>query len=106
MQVNREDGGVSTQVKLSFSGTFWNNSFGLQTNSISLSYKFKPTGMSEWFTGQTDIIPEIDGHNFSGEFLITGDLDALGFSLDDNFDFKLVIVDKLETVEKQTLLSA
>ena len=62
--------------------------------------------MSEWFTGQTDIIPEIDGHNFSGEFLITGDLDALGFSLDDNFDFKLVIVDKLETVEKQTLLSA
>jgi hypothetical protein len=96
--VERSDGGIGEDVTLTYSGTIWNNSFGQINNSITLSkYEFKKTSESQWITGTTNITPTIldNGISFSG--LIRSNETGYIFPVQENYNFRLTLEDKLST---------
>ena len=57
--------------------------------------------------GITELKPVIEGNDFSCEMQIAGDLEASGFSLDENFIIEIVINDELtKNLTNDTILSA
>ncbi len=100
-------GDTTEDVILKFKGKFWNGNFGLKNNHIEVSYRFKKSFESEYKVGITELKPVIEGNDFSCEMQIAGDLEASGFSLDENFIIEIVINDELtKNLTNDTILSA
>ena len=98
--------GTSRESTMNYEGKYWNENFGVVTNSIKNAvYKYKETDNSEWVTGETDIIPTITNNLFSFSSLVKGDLDALGFTLNNSFDVKIELTDEISTYEISTILN-
>lgn len=98
-KVERNDSGVGENAILTYSGTFWNNSFGDETNAIeSVSYEFKPTSSTTWITGTTDITPTISDGNFSFTGIVRSDASDYTFDIATSYDFRITITDKLTTI--------
>ena len=95
------DGSINEESVLSFSGTFFNSSFGAVNNTLNASYKYKETGSSEWLDGNTQLNLTINNNNFSYEGYIKGDTNT-GFSADKSFDIQITINDLLS--ERTTTL--
>ena len=99
----RDDGGIGGNVTLSFSGTIWNNSFGSVSNAFDTAkYLFKKTDSSTWIdlgSSMTDITPTINGNTFSFSGLIRSDNPDTTWDLDSSYDIKVVLEDKLSSVE-------
>ena len=100
----RANNGSGTATTLRFSGTFWNDNFGATTNALTATYGWKVSSSSasapdwgeEWTDhdiASTDI--SINGNNFSGTVAMQGDLNAAGFSINQNFDIRVRVYDKL-----------
>ena len=53
--------GIGTETTLAYTGTFYNDSFGSVSNTLTLSYKYKKTTESTYTTGSTSITPTISG---------------------------------------------
>lgn len=105
ISLSRSKGGIGTNVTLSYSGIFWNNNFGKLNNSLTVQYFYKVQGSGAWKQGTTSITPSISSNTFSGEFEIKGDLDASGFNVGYNYDFRIVVTDRITSVNKETILS-
>ena len=88
------DGSINEESVLSFSGTFFNSSFGAVNNTLTASYKYKETGSSEWINGNTTLNLTINNNNFNYEGYIKGDTNT-GFSADKSFDIQIIINDLL-----------
>ena len=88
------DGSINEESVLSFSGTFFNSSFGAVDNVLTASYKYKETGSSEWINGNTTLNLTINNNNFNYEGYIKGDTNV-GFSADKSFDIQITISDLL-----------
>ena len=88
------EGSINEESVLSFSGTFFNSSFGAVNNTLNASYKYKETGSSEWINGNTQLNLTINNNNFSFEGYIKGDTNT-GFSADKSFDIQIIITDVL-----------
>ena len=88
------DGSINEESVLSFSGTFFNSSFGAVNNTLNASYKYKETGSSEWIDGNTQLNLTINNNNFNYEGYIKGDTNT-GFSTDKSFDIQIIITDLL-----------
>jgi hypothetical protein len=112
----RANNGSGTATTLRFSGTFWNDNFGTTANTLTATYGWKYSNSSssapdwgeEWTDhdiASTDIT--INGNNFSGTVAMQGDLNAAGFSINQNFGIRVSVYDKISgrTVEF-TLTSA
>ena len=107
LSLSRLKGGIGSNVTLSYKGIFWNNTFGKASNGVTAQYYYKQQGASTWIQGSTDITPKVfHSDEFNGEYEIKGDLEASGFDTSKNYDFKLVITDKLVSAEKTTILSS
>ncbi|WP_304960364.1 hypothetical protein [Thomasclavelia cocleata] len=107
LSLSRLKGGIGSNVTLSYKGIFWNNTFGKASNGVTAQYYYKQQGASTWIQGFTDITPKVfHSDEFNGEYEIKGDLEASGFDTSKNYDFKLVITDKLVSAEKTTILSS
>lgn len=106
LSLNRSKGGIGSNVTLNYSGTFWNESFGKLNNSLTVQYFYRTQGYGVWTQGTTSISPTLKANAFSGEFEIKGDLNANGFTVGNNFDFKIIVTDKLADVEKTTILTS
>ena len=106
LSLNRSKGGIGSNVVLNYSGTFWNDSFGKLSNSLTVQYFYRTQGYGAWTQGTTSISPTISKNAFNGEFEIKGDLNANGFTVGNNFDFKIIVTDKLANVEKATILTS
>lgn len=97
-KIERGQGGVGTSATLTYSGTYWNNSFGDITNAIqSVSYEFKPTSSSTWITGTTNITPTISGSDFSFTGIVRSNASDYSFDIATSYDFRITITDKLST---------
>ena len=97
-KIERNNGGVGTSATLTYSGSYWNNSFGDVTNSIqSVSYEFKPTSSSTWITGTTNITPTFSNENFSFTGIVRSNASDYSFDIATSYDFRITIVDKLTT---------
>ena len=93
----RSNNGVGKGVTLTYSGTFWNASFGSITNTIgSVTYQYKQTSASSWSSAAT-LTPTISSNNYSGSVNIQGDLGAEGFDVAKSFNIRLTVKDKLAT---------
>ena len=88
------EGSINEESVLSFSGTFFNSSFGAVNNTLTASYKYKETGSSEWINGNTQLNLTINNNNFNYEGYIKGDTNV-GFSADKSFDIQITINDLL-----------
>jgi hypothetical protein len=88
-------GGIQAETTLTFNGVFFNASFGLVTNDLTATYKYKKTSDSEWTDGTTTLILTKDGNNYSFEGLIAGDEGANGFDSTFSYDIQVKVEDEL-----------
>lgn len=104
----RGDGGIGTQVDMTYKGTMWIGNFGKLSNTLTAQYFYKEQGASTWITGVTAINPTVAA-NFSKTASIRGDLAALGFDAGKNYDFKIIVTDRVGAIaqaEKIGILSS
>ena len=97
MAATRDNGGVGSQVTLSFNGEWWNDNFGKVANTIKqIEYYYKRTIDSSWTKGNIIIIPSINGNNFSGDIEIEGPINK-GFDVSTAYNVKMVVTDELDS---------
>ena len=88
---------TSNTVKLTYSGTFFNQSFGKVANAISsMKWYYKKSGATSWTTGGT-ITPTISGNTIKETTLTLNG----SFSYQESFRFKVECIDKLATSIKE-----
>lgn len=83
------------QISLSFSGNYFNGSFGATNNTLSIQWQWKESTSSTWQTGGT-ITPTISGNTFKSNGNI-----SLGssYNYQKAYNFKLIVKDKLVTLQ-------
>lgn len=100
---------VNKEVRLTFSGKFWNDNFGAKPNEITeCKYEYKKTTDTEYTTGTTVITPTISGNTFSASLLIKGDAGAEGFEISNSYNIRVSVSDAIPwgSVTYDILLSA
>lgn len=103
--VERSDGGTAHETILQLDGTFWNHTFGAVTNSLTVVYEYRESGIENWVTGTATITPVTSTNSFSYLGEINGDLGANGFS-NKNFDIRVTVADKLSSFTRSTILNS
>lgn len=106
MSAERANSGAGQAVTLKYSGTFWNQSFGSKTNTISsVKYKYKKTTESSW-SNEIEITPTISNNSFNGNVSIQGDLGANGFDINNSYNIQLIVSDSLSKKTYDIILGA
>lgn len=101
-KIERNNNGSGQNGILTINGTFWNQNFGVKSNSIkSVSYQFKKTTDSQWKLGPTQINLVINGNKFSFNGAVGSDQSDLSFDLNSSYDFKIIVTDELTSVPIQ-----
>ncbi len=107
LTVSREKGGIDSNAVVVCKGQFFNGNFGNVDNELSIQYFYKAQGSGTWIQGNTEITFSASNNNFIIEAEIAGDLGANGFEIENNYDFKIVISDKITTgIFKETILQS
>lgn len=102
----RNNNSVGENGILKINGTFWNNSFGSVSNSVSASYRFKKSDSETWITGTTTITLTLDGNNYSFEGQIAGDNQDTTWDLDSSYNLEVTIEDELTTATISLILAS
>ncbi len=92
---------TGSNVKLTYSGTFFNQSFGSVANTITLKWYWKKSSDSSWTTGGT-ITPTISGNNIASATIECGS----NYDYQTNYRFKLEAIDKLSNGNKEMDVTA
>lgn len=89
------------QISLSFSGNYFNGSFGATSNTLSIQWYWKESTASNWTSGGT-ITPVISNNTFRSNGNI-----SLGTSYDyqKSYNFYLLVKDKLTTLQPNYTVS-
>lgn len=102
-KLERDNGGVGSNVTLTYKGSAWYGNFGSKSNRIkNATYQLKKTTETEWKTGRTSIIPTFNNDgtfNFSG--LIASDNADTKWDLNASYDVRIVIYDELSNIALQ-----
>ena len=108
LTVSREKGGIDSNAVVVCKGQFFNGNFGNVDNELAIQYFYKIQGSGTWIQGNTEITYSVsNNNNFIIEAEIAGDLGANGFEIENNYDFKIVISDKITTgIFKETILQS
>lgn len=88
------------EVQLTYSGNYFNSSFGSVTNTISISWKYKETTATTWTTGGS-ITPTLSGNTISKKTISLG----TKFDYQKAYDFQITARDKLTTVSQTLTVS-
>ena len=97
------NGNVGEAVTLTFNGTYWNNSFGSVTNTITsadVRYRYKKTTESwsgDTWNGTTTIAPVLSENTFSFSGGIIGDVAGTGFDTQYSYNIEVEVKDKLSS---------
>lgn len=85
---------TDNQVKINFSGNYYNGSFGSQTNTLTVQYRWKLS--TDSWTGHnwtnTGISTSISGNTYSGG---TGNTPLTDFDYTKQYDFEIRAIDKV-----------
>lgn len=92
---------TSSNVKLTYSGSFFNQSFGSVANTLTLKWYWRKSTSSSWTTGG-EITPTLGGNNISSATIDCGDT----FDYQTNYRFKLEAIDKLSNGNREMDVTA
>lgn len=86
---------TSSEVKVKYSGNYFNASFGSVTNTLTVTWQYRKKGVTTWSNGGT-LAPTISGNTYSGEI-------SLGKSYDykEAYEFIIYASDKLTSLNVQ-----
>ena len=92
---------TSSNVKLTYSGAFFNQSFGSVANTLTLKWYWRKSTSSSWTTGGT-ITPTLSGNNISSATIDCGS----SYDYQTNYRFKLEAIDKLSNGNREMDITA
>ena len=81
---------TGTEVQMTYSGNYFNASFGSVANTLSITWKYKVKGASSWTNGGT-ITPKLSGNTISSKTISLG----TGYNYQTAYEFQITAVDKL-----------
>ena len=88
---------TSSQVKVTYSGNYYNGSFGSTSNTLTLVWKWREQGQTEWQNGGT-LTATINQNTFSGQTTLST---SQQFDYREAYEFILYVTDKLGTIPAQ-----
>lgn len=86
---------TGSEIKLKYSGNYYNGNFGSVSNELSISWAYREKGATEWITGGT-LTPTITNNKYSGEVSL-GNI----YNYKKAYEFILYISDKLSSLKPQ-----
>lgn len=90
--VFKRENQTSSVVNLTYSGNYFNGSFGTTDNALSLSWKYREAGTSEWITGGT-LTPTVEENTYSGSIQC-----GSNFDYQKNYEFMVEFSDKIDSL--------
>lgn len=81
---------TGTEVQMTYSGNYFNASFGSVANTLSITWKYKVKGASSWTNGGT-ITPTLSGNTISSKTISLG----TSYNYQTAYEFQITAVDKL-----------
>ena len=96
---------INEESNLSFSGEWFNSSFGAYNNQLSATYKYRQKGGNEWIQGTTNIDITVDGNTYSYSGYIKGDTNN-GFATENSYEIEIIVTDSLSSKSDTTILIA
>jgi hypothetical protein len=98
---------VGEEAILEFNINFWNDTFGVITNTIrNIGYRYKPTYSNTYVEGTTPITYTKSGNTATGSLSIAGDLGADGFDASNSYNIQLYVEDALSSATATITLGA
>ena len=88
---------TSSVVNLSYSGNYFNGSFGSTSNTLTMSWKYREKGSSTWISGGT-LSPTISGNTYSG-----GIQCGTSFDYEKSYEFMVEFADKIDSLNTGTI---
>ena len=92
---------TSSNVKLTYNGSFFNQSFGSVSNELEMAWYWKKTTDVNWTLGGT-ITPTINGNAITSATIDCGDI----YDYQTNYRFKLEAIDKLSNGNREMDVTA
>ena len=92
---------TSSKVKLTYNGSFFNQSFGSVSNELEMAWYWKKTTDVNWTLGGT-ITPTLNGNNIASATIDCGDI----YDYQTNYRFKLEAIDKLSNGNREMDVTA
>ena len=83
---------TSSVVNLTYSGNYFNGSFGSTSNTLTMSWKYREKGASEWIAGGT-LSPTISGNTYNGNIQC-----GTNFNYEKNYEFMVEFSDKIDSL--------
>ena len=83
---------TSSIVNLTYSGNYFSGSFGATSNILTMSWKYREKGASEWIAGGT-LSPTISGNTYSGNIQC-----GANFDYEKSYEFMVEFADKVDTL--------
>lgn len=84
--------GISSNVKLSVNGNYFNSSFGLEQNELTVSYRYKRKDSSTWGSWINCSNISVSGDTFSSNDITINNIDAKY-----EYNFEIRAIDKINT---------
>lgn len=103
IDINRNDNGVSEYAVLEFDGSFSNIDFGNESNDLQIEAYYTVYGKEEWVL-IGNLTATINDTIFSFNDEIKGDLSNGGFILDNAYQIRIKVIDKLDNDYEETAL--
>ena len=92
---------TSGEVALTYSGNYFNGSFGNESNTLTAIYQYKLNTDSTYTTGTVDISPIISGNTYSKNNISLGDI----FTYTNAYNFIITVTDKIKSVSFSTIVN-
>ena len=83
---------TSGTVNLTYSGNYFNGSFGSTSNTLTMSWKYREKGSSTWISGGT-LSPTITDNTYSGSIQC-----GTNFDYEKNYEFQVDFADKIDSL--------
>ena len=83
---------TSSTVNLTYSGNYFNGSFGATNNTLTMSWKYREKGSSTWISGGT-LSPTISENTYSGSIQC-----GTNFDYEKSYEFQVDFADKIDSL--------
>ena len=96
---------VGTITSASFSGTWWNDTFGNSANVLTVTYKYKTTDSQTWTTGTSPTLTT-NNNTFSFSGNLIGDQPDNGFDINEAYNIEITISDRITSTTYTATLNS